>query len=178
VADYYRWPSLGKPARHELKVWERKMRLQGSCECGAVRFSVSSGAPYPYRICYCRRCRKIAGGTGAAVNILANAGSLELQGQLSPTRYQRGTDAPITSFCPRCGSALLVELPAWPQWIYPFASAIDTPLPVPPHFIHIQVADRPEWVPIHGSAEDPTFITNTEESIIAWHDRLGLASVE
>jgi hypothetical protein len=154
------------------------MQLEGSCECGLIQFSASSAAPYPYRICYCRRCRKIAGGAGAAVNILADASSLKLDGGTSPTRYQQVYDGPITSFCPRCGSGLFVEIPAWPQWVYPFASAVDTALPVPPHFIHIQVADRPAWVPRMGSPKDPTFDANTDESIIDWHKRLGLEAAD
>ena len=150
------------------------MRLEGSCECGAIRFSVMSAAPYPYRICYCRRCRKIAGGIGGAVNVLADADTLDVIGEVSPTRYQRGGDGPITSFCPRCSSALLVELPEWERWVYPFASAIDSSLPVPPHFIHIQIRDRPAWVPKIGAPDEPTFDTNTDESIIDWHERLGI----
>ena len=152
------------------------MELDGSCECELIRFSVSSAVPYPYRICYCRRCRKIAGGAGAAVNILADASSLHLIGDVAPTRYQQGAKGPITSFCPHCGSSLWVELPGWPQWVYPFASAVDTPLPVPPHFIHIQQAERPAWVPRMGSPTDPTFEANTDESIIDWHVRLGLVA--
>ncbi len=108
------------------------------------------------------------------MNILADADSLELRARVSPSRYQRGSEGPITSFCPHCGSALFVELPGWPQWVYPFASAIDAPLPVPPHFIHIQVKDRPAWVPMIGSPDDPTFDSSTDESIIEWHTRLGL----
>lgn len=154
------------------------MRLAGSCECGAIQFSASSEAPYPYRICYCRRCRKLAGGTGAAVNILADASSLQLIGDVSPTRYQQVPSGSITSFCPHCGTALFVEISGWPQWVYPFASAVDTPLPVPPHYLHIQVADRPEWVPNMGAPDDPTFSSNTDESIINWHRRLGLEATE
>lgn len=76
------------------------MRLEGSCECGAVQFSVASETPYPYRICYCRRCRKAAGAVGAAVNILADAETLEVRGDVSPTRYEHETEPVITSFCP------------------------------------------------------------------------------
>ena len=118
-------------------------------------------------------CRKIAGGTGAAVNILADASSLRLEG-IAPTRYAKPDGGPVTSFCPRCGSALFVELPAWPTWVCPFASAIDTALPVPPEFIHIQLRDRVAWTPISPTPADPTFETNTEESIMDWHERLGL----
>ena len=32
------------------------MRLEGSCRCGAVSFSVDSHTPYPYQRCYCSIC--------------------------------------------------------------------------------------------------------------------------
>jgi hypothetical protein len=151
------------------------MRVEGSCACGITRFSATSPAPYPYRICYCRRCRKLAGGVGAAVNILADAAHLTITGGASLASYQHGDGGPITKFCARCGTALLVELPGWPHWVYPFASAIDTPLPVPPHYIHIQLRDRPAWTPQIGLPDDPRFDVNTDESIVEWHQRLGLA---
>ena len=53
------------------------MQLAGSCFCGAVHFTVESRTPYPYRRCYCARCRKTAGGTGAAANVLVNLPSLD-----------------------------------------------------------------------------------------------------
>jgi hypothetical protein len=149
------------------------MDLHGSCECGAIRFSVRSDAPFPYRICYCRRCRKIAGGTGAAINILADASTLRVEGEVEPSEYVKAGKL-ITSFCPACGSALFLRLADWPQWVYPFASAIDTDLPAPPHYIHIQTEQKPEWVPPHGRPGDPVFKANTEESIVDWHERLGL----
>ena len=45
------------------------MRLEGSCRCGAISFSVESHTPYPYQRCYCSICRKSAGGGGYAINI-------------------------------------------------------------------------------------------------------------
>lgn len=98
-----------------------------------------------------------------------------MTGEVVPTRYETANGGLVTSFCPRCGSGLLVELESWPQWVYPFASAIDTPLPKPAHFIHIHTAERPAWVPPHGFADDPQFSENTTESIEAWHERLGVA---
>jgi hypothetical protein len=47
------------------------VKLNGSCHCKAVRFSLESETPYPYMHCYCSICRKTAGGGGFAVNIMA-----------------------------------------------------------------------------------------------------------
>jgi hypothetical protein len=150
------------------------MRLEGSCECEAVRFSVSSRTPYPYRICYCRRCRKTAGAIGASINVIADAGTLELTGELEPTRYEHPVEPIVTTFCPRCGSALLLEIDGFPELVYPFAAAVDTPLPAPPEFIHVRTEERLDWAPRIGSADDPQFKTNTDESMLEWHRRLGL----
>jgi hypothetical protein len=48
------------------------MKLNGSCHCGAVRFSVQSPHPYPFTPCYCSICRKTAGGGGYAINLGAD----------------------------------------------------------------------------------------------------------
>jgi hypothetical protein len=150
------------------------MRLEGSCECEGVRFVVESRTPYPYRICYCRRCRKTAGSIGASVNVIADADTLEISGEVTPTRYEHPVEPVVTTFCPRCGSPLLLEIPVFPQWTYPFAAAVDTPLPRPPEFIHVRTEERLGWVPRIGSTDDPEFETNTDESMVEWHQRLGL----
>ena len=46
------------------------MRLEGSCRCGAVKFTLDSHTPYPYQRCYCSICLKSAGGGGYAINIM------------------------------------------------------------------------------------------------------------
>jgi hypothetical protein len=149
------------------------VRLEGSCECAGIRFSVDSSTPYPYRICYCRRCRKTAGSIGAAANVLADAASLRVEGG-PPTRYEHPLEPVTTSFCGVCGSALFLEISGWPQWVYPFAAAIDTDLPSPPHLVHVRTDERSAWVPPIGSPGDPAFETNTDESMVDWHRRLGL----
>ena len=45
------------------------MKLNGSCHCQAVRFTVDAASPCPYMRCYCSICRKTAGGGGYAINL-------------------------------------------------------------------------------------------------------------
>ena len=61
------------------------MKLEGSCHCGRVRFSVDAYAPVPYLLCYCSICRKTAGGGGYAINLGAKADTLVVTGE-SPNR--------------------------------------------------------------------------------------------
>jgi hypothetical protein len=146
------------------------MQLSGSCFCGAVRFTVESRTPYPYRRCYCTRCRKTAGGTGAAANVLAQASTLAVEGSEALTEYA-APDTTRTRFCSRCGSALYLTIDAASDFVYPFASAIDTPLPEPPERVHVFTLEAPAWAKPPQSAEDLAVERNTHESIDAWHRR-------
>jgi hypothetical protein len=128
----------------------RGVRLRGSCHCGAVRFAVESQSPYPYQACYCSICRKTAGGGGFAINLGADYRTLEVEGQENITAFhakvydpddpRRFEESPAwRHFCSRCGSALWLYDPRWPELVHPFASAVDTPLPTPPERYHIML---------------------------------------
>jgi hypothetical protein len=146
------------------------MLIEGSCHCGAVRFSVETRTPVPYRRCYCARCRKTAGGTGAAANLLARSSTLQVSGADALTEYA-AADATRTRFCSRCGSALWLTLDAATDAVYPFASAIDTPLPDPPERVHVFTAEAPAWTRPSRGERDIVLERNTPESIDAWHGR-------
>ena len=118
------------------------MKLEGSCHCKAVRFTVQASSPYPFMRCYCSICRKTAGGGGYAINLGADRRTLTVQGSEHLSVYRaRLDDGSISSgernFCRRCGSALWLYDPTWPDLVHPHASAIDTPLPVPPQRVHM-----------------------------------------
>jgi hypothetical protein len=153
------------------------MQLAGSCFCGAVHFMVETRTPYPYRRCYCARCRKTAGGTGAAANILAQASTLAVDGADALTEYA-APDTTRTRFCSRCGSAMYLTIDAAPDFVYPFASAVDTPLPEPPERVHVFTAEAPAWALPPASPDDYTTERNTRESIADWHRRHGLSEPE
>jgi hypothetical protein len=50
------------------------------------------------------------------------------------------------NFCTRCATALWLYDPAWSELIHPFASAIDSELPVPPVRWHVMLRFKPAWV--------------------------------
>src|SRR5580700_8233921 len=117
------------------------MRLEGSCRCGAVKFSFDSHSPYPYQRCYCSICRKSAGGGGYAVNIMGVADTLKVTGRRSIRVWNAPIGGSLGSadrhFCAKCGTALWVSDESWPELMHPFTNAIDTPLPVPPKNVHL-----------------------------------------
>ena len=160
------------------------MKLAGSCHCGAVQFHLESAHPYPYMRCYCSICRKTAGGGGYAINLSGDHRTLKVTGRKDIAVYRaRMTDEEtgrITRssgrrhFCRRCGSALWLWDPTWPNLVHPHASAIDTDLPVPPVHTHIMLGSKASWVEVQATPGDRKFDEYPQESIAQWHERLGL----
>src|SRR5262249_50553243 len=154
------------------------------CHCRSVRFSVVSHTPYPYMQCYCSICRKTAGGGGYAINIMGVASTLSVKGAKHMTVYQarmEGADGKRRKrseaqrhFCAVCGSALYVFDPRWREWVYPFASAIDTPLPKPPERVELMLNYAPPWVDVPSTENDTHFPEYPVEAIIDWHHKRGL----
>ncbi len=148
------------------------MKLKGSCHCRAVRFSFESETPYPYMRCYCSICRKTAGGGGYAINIMGQAATLKVAGRTKVYKATKGGGE--RHFCGTCASALWVWDKRWPEWIYPFASAIDTPLPAPRERQHIFLASKPGWVEVAQREGDKRFREYPKEAIVDWHKKRGL----
>jgi hypothetical protein len=155
------------------------MRLDGSCQCGKVRFRVDSTTPYPYMLCYCSICRKTSGAVTS--NVMGRRDTLEVTGK----RHLRCHHAivrnpgrrPVRSrgerwFCGRCGTHLYVLDDRWPEGVWPNAAALDTPLPVPPEYVQIMTRYRPRWVPAADTG--PRHPEYPPLSIAAWHERHGL----
>ncbi len=161
-------------------------RLKGSCHCRAVQFSLVSHTPQPYQFCYCSICRKTAGGGGYAINIMGEADTLEVEGEEHLSVYHaKGTEdhgkepSPAgRRFCKHCGSALFILDSRYPKWAYPFASAIDTPLPVPPERVHVMLHYKAEWVEVLDTPEDMLFGGYPDQSIEQWHRKNGLYKPE
>jgi hypothetical protein len=164
------------------------MELKGSCHCGAVHFNVDSPTPYPYQACYCSICRKTAGGGGYAINLGADSTSLQVEGEENIRSFharvhnpeEEGTRTSLASrhFCSRCGSALWLYDPRWPELVHPFASAIDTPLPQPPEVVCVMLEFAAPWCAESEEGQgDRHFRRYPDESIEEWHRRHGLYEV-
>ena len=161
------------------------MKLQGSCHCGKVRFTLESKHPYPFNLCYCSICRKTAGAGGYAINLGGHAESMKVKGKKYLTVYQaklpnaggkRKKSPARRHFCQQCGSPLWVWDPRWPDLIHPFASAIDTALPEPPERAHLMLGSKAAWVTPHVGRRDQHYDEYPRESIAEWHERRGLES--
>ena len=134
------------------------MHLEGSRHCASVKFSVEAAHPVPFMRCS-------AGGGGYAINLGADFKTLKVRGKRYLRVYEAqiakgGKTVPSTArrhFCVRCGSALWLFDPTWPELVHPHASAIDTPLPKPPQNVHLMLGSKAPWVEVEGLPGDPRF---------------------
>ena len=89
------------------------MRLEGSCHCGCVRFSLDAPSPMSYLRCFCSICRKTAGSGGFGINLGARVKGMVVEGAehirvYDPVggRTEGRTDGSGRRFCGSCGSPL------------------------------------------------------------------------
>lgn len=155
------------------------MKLEGSCQCGKVRFRVESETPFPFMFCYCSICRKTSGALTS--NIMGKRATLRVSGEKFLRCHhavirKRGKRAVRSSgerwFCGECGTHLYVLDDRWSEGVWPNAAAIDTDLPVPPEHVEIMLRYKPRWVPTVG--DGGSFPEYPELSISDWHEQHGL----
>lgn len=153
------------------------LNLKGSCRCGRIRFSADSHAPVPFMRCYCSICRKTAGGGGYAINLHANRPTLQVEGETTVFHATLDDGQVSTSerhFCAACGSALWVFSPEYPEFVYPFASAIDSELPKPPSLYHMMLSSKADWVEPEVGPDDACFEDYPDDALEDWHRKHGL----
>jgi hypothetical protein len=126
--------------------------------------------------CYCSICRKTAGGGGFAINLGADFRTLEVEGREHLSVYRArmpdgSTSTGERNFCSRCGSALWLYDPTWPELVHPHASAIDSPLPPPPERTHMMLGSKANWVEAEVRPGDTCFEAYPDESLAEWHER-------
>ncbi|HEX2742493.1 MAG TPA: hypothetical protein VHM69_18785 [Rubrobacter sp.] len=130
-------------------------------------------------------CRKTAGGGGYAINLGADANTLQIEGKENLSvyhakLYDRGEPGNTLiseaerNFCKVCGSFLWLYDPRWPDLVHPFASAVDTSLPKPPERVHVALEFAAPWCMVPEGENERRFALWPEESIAQWHRRHGL----
>ncbi|PSS20160.1 hypothetical protein M430DRAFT_101080, partial [Amorphotheca resinae ATCC 22711] len=156
--------------------------LEGSCQCGGVEFTLQSHTPVPYQVCACSICRK-CGGYGGCVNLGGIADTLKVtKGQELLKKYTATRDrgkpnaqkcTSERNFCGDCGSMLWLWDKTWPELIHPFASAIDTDLPVAEEMVCVMNNSKPDWVR-WPEGKKTIYETYGETSLEGWHKKNGV----
>lgn len=165
------------------------MRLEGSCHCQAVSFSLESETPYPFMQCFCDVCRKTGGGGGYAINVGGHMQTLKVTGaehiSVFHATLRVASGEPVQSpaerrFCKKCGTALWLWDPRYPDLVHPLASAIDTPLPTPPQIVQIMLERAPQWVKDTAASRGRQQLPAVKhgayppDSLVDWHRKQGL----
>ncbi|KKB10575.1 aldehyde-activating protein [Devosia geojensis] len=123
---------------------------EGSCLCGAVRFTVGSDL-LPPTACHCTRCRKFTGHYEAGTDVPRSA--VSIHGEDSITWYH-SSDKVRRGFCSICGSSLFFD-PLHLDRIGIFMGAFDTPTNTN-LAMHIFVADKGDYYDIaDGLPQNP-----------------------
>jgi hypothetical protein len=116
--------------------------MQGSCQCGGVRFEVV-GDFVSMAFCHCATCKKISGGVGTANGRVRTENVRLLAGEDIVRTYQPDEGSAKT-FCSVCGSNLFGN--GWPESEFTSVrlSAIETPLGGRPD-AHMYVRSLATW---------------------------------
>ena len=120
--------------------------FSGGCLCKAVRYQVHA-APVAVRACWCRTCQYLGAGS-ATVNALFPTAALTVDGVLA--EYASVADSGSTMlrrFCPQCGTQVLVNSAARPQFTGVRVGTLDDPSAVQPAAT-IWTSAAPPWAAI------------------------------
>ncbi|HEY7018108.1 MAG TPA: GFA family protein [Gaiellaceae bacterium] len=118
------------------------MALQGSCQCGGVRFEVPDDFE-ARSFCHCTTCKKLSGGVGTANGRIESDRVAILQGHELLRTYQP-EEGSAKTFCWVCGSNLFGG--GWPESEFASIrlSAIDDPVRGRPR-VHIYTRSVADW---------------------------------
>ena len=116
--------------------------LQGSCNCGAVKFTLAQPPTDP-TACHCTQCRKQSGHFFASANLPKSA--LEVAGAENITWYQ-SSEKVRRGFCSQCGSWLFWE-PVFRDWTSVALGSLESPTEITLER-HIFVAHKGDYYAI------------------------------
>lgn len=99
--------------------------LQGSCLCGAVRFTIDAPVK-ELRACHCRNCQKASGAAGSVNAVVPSASFRVTQG--APRRYSAHADSGRLLhryFCADCGAPIYSQRELTPETVVVRAGLFD-----------------------------------------------------
>jgi hypothetical protein len=127
-----------------LKKGNRTMpdKLAGSCLCGQIHYQIS-GPLTGVLNCHCSMCRKAHGAAFRTRAAVKKADFKWLAGKDRTTRYE-SSPGEHRIFCSVCGSNLVTEFDANPEWLgFPLGTLDDDPGVKPQR--HIFVGSKAPW---------------------------------
>ena len=127
------------------------MPLTGRCNCGAVTATIA-GAPVQVRQCWCRQCQRTAAGQ-ATTNAIFATDAVTISGPLTRWSYIAPSGNELTqSFCPQCGTPVMAQSSARPQFRTMRVGFLDDGHGLAPQVI-IWTREAPAWAHFPADAE-------------------------
>jgi hypothetical protein len=97
-------PTTALNINGELISRSHMTKMNGSCLCGSVRYSVNR-APVQVVACHCNLCRRMTGAP-FSVYVVARSADLQVEDQNADLRQHQVTERTTRSFCGKCGTPL------------------------------------------------------------------------
>ena len=118
-------------------------RVNGSCLCGAIRFSVQMPTLFCAH-CHCSMCRRNHG-AGYVTWFGVDRAGLTIEAGEAQLAHYASSEHGRRSFCERCGSSLFCESDRHPEQVDVVLANVQSPIDREPQ-MHIHFDDRAEWV--------------------------------
>jgi hypothetical protein len=116
-------------------------RIEGGCQCGAVRYEVR-GAPVMVALCHCSMCRRASAAPAVAWAMFQEA-QVRFAGG-APAQYASSAEA-RRGFCAACGTPVSFTASFIPGLIDITVGSLDHPEAMPPTF-HYWDSRRLPWL--------------------------------
>lgn len=126
--------------------------LNGSCLCGAIRYSISAPVT-ELRACHCKNCQKQSGAQGTVNAVLPSSAFKLTAGK--PKRFTAVADSGRTLhryFCGDCGSGVYSQREANPEMVVVRAGTFDNP-PDMKITAHIWTGSKRSWAHIDPACQ-------------------------
>lgn len=117
-----------------------EVRLEGGCECGAVRYRLTC-QPFDAGYCHCTTCRRVSGAPVLAFASVPLEHFHLIQGE---PRRRRSSSFGERGFCGACGAQLTMQVDHQRDTIDFTLASLDDPAAVAPEF-HLWTASRIPW---------------------------------
>jgi hypothetical protein len=117
-----------------------QVRIEGGCQCGAVRYSLGS-TPSDVGYCHCRMCQR---SSGAPVMAFGSVPLADFKVERGKPRRRRSSGFGERWFCGDCGSPLAMRVDFQPETIDIAVTSLDDPSRAAPGF-HLWTSSRIPW---------------------------------
>lgn len=128
------------------------MAYTGRCACGAVTAAITAESAIAVRQCWCRQCQQLAGGSHST-NAMFLTDDVTVTGTLATHAYTAASGNTLTqSFCPACGTPVMGQVSARPQFRTMRVGFLQPPHGLLPQMV-IWTDDAPAWAVFPESLE-------------------------